>query len=191
MRGKDVIQINLTRFLSWNQLSTKNLKGMKGLSVYDIIHPLLLGNSNSKLKTMEVILMQKVLFSFFCIFCFVIGSSFTVHAFSPKQLPISQTSDRWKMDKKTVRRKESINRHLYLNKIKLCEKTPLFLMEFFYYNIYILKTLHNHNVVGVLKYLFSVLSFKEERGTFTSLPSFIFRSTTVFVLSSSSPIIST
>ncbi len=34
--------------------------------------------------------------------------------------------------KKLWRRKESINRHLYLNKIKLCEKTPLFLMEFLF-----------------------------------------------------------
>ncbi|AOY16656.1 hypothetical protein BGI23_15915 [Bacillus sp. ABP14] len=52
--------------------------------------------------------MQKVLFSFFCIFCFVIGSSFTVHAFSPKQLPVSQTSDRWKIEIKKPDKKTSL-----------------------------------------------------------------------------------
>ncbi|HDR4590080.1 TPA: hypothetical protein QCR33_001185 [Bacillus cereus] len=42
--------------------------------------------------------MKKVLFSFLCVCCFIIGSSFTVHAFFPKQLPISKTSDRWKIE---------------------------------------------------------------------------------------------
>ncbi|KXI47437.1 MULTISPECIES: hypothetical protein [Bacillus cereus group] len=52
--------------------------------------------------------MQKMLFSFLCIFCFVIGSTFTVHAFSPKHLPISQTSDRWKIEIKQPEKKTGL-----------------------------------------------------------------------------------
>lgn len=52
--------------------------------------------------------MQKVFFSFLCMFCFTMGSSFTVNAFSPNKLPISKASDRWKVEIKKPAKKSGL-----------------------------------------------------------------------------------
>lgn len=41
--------------------------------------------------------MKHVLFMAFWILTFIMGGSLLTHAFSPKELPISQSSDRWKV----------------------------------------------------------------------------------------------
>ncbi|WP_410981465.1 hypothetical protein [Bacillus pacificus] len=41
--------------------------------------------------------MKHILFIASCILTFIIGGSLSVHAFSPKELPVSQSSDHWKV----------------------------------------------------------------------------------------------